>query len=92
MDPKIKENMKSSSTWTKGLFLILFACIWGVVEIVAFAIVVFQFFHLLITGECNDKALKLGKSLSIYCYHIMMFLTFNRDEKPYPFSDWSEKI
>jgi len=92
MDPKIKENIKSSSTWTKALFLILFAFIWSITEMVAFAVVIFQFFHLLITGECNEKALRLGKSLSIYCYQIMMFLTFNKEEKPFPFTDWSETL
>ncbi len=84
----IKENLKSSNTWIRGLFILLFAFIWGVAEMVAGVVVIFQFVYLLVNAKLNDHLLKLGKELASFCYQIMLYVTFNANEKPYPFADW----
>jgi len=90
MDEELKQNLQEKSTWLRALYMILFALIFGIVEIILSAIVVFQFIMSLLTGGTNEKLVKLGQSLSTYLYQITLFLTFNNNEYPYPFSAWPE--
>jgi hypothetical protein len=85
----LKENIRSRPTWIRGLFMLLFAVIYGLAEVVITAIVVFQFFYVLITGTGNARLLLFGQGLSTYVYYIMLFLTYNSEEKPYPFGPWT---
>jgi hypothetical protein len=41
----------------------------------------------LLTGKANKHILNFGRGLSIYTYHIMLFLTFNTETLPFPFSE-----
>jgi hypothetical protein len=52
------------------------------------AVVVIQFGFVLITGDRNQKLLDFGASLSKFIYQILQFVTFNSEDKPFPFSDW----
>lgn len=90
MDEKLKENIKRQSTWVRGLYMILFALIYSIAEIIIVVITVFQFAMMLFTGNCNERLLKLGQSVSTFIYQMMMFFMFNSEEKPYPFATWPE--
>ncbi|MFC1748827.1 DUF4389 domain-containing protein [Pseudomonadota bacterium] len=74
--------------WQRGLYMLLFAFLIGIAKVVAFSVVCLQFLLVLFSGKPNEQLLEFGKSLSIYTYQIMLFLTFNREEHPYPFTDW----
>jgi hypothetical protein len=85
----LKENVKSGSTWMRLLFMIVVAFLYSVSRIVVGAVVVFQFFWVLFTGEKNAKLLTLGQSLSTYTYQAVGYLTFTTEERPFPFdADW----
>ena len=86
---EIKDNIRSRPTWTRGLFMLLFAVIYGLAEIVITAVVVFQFFYVLITGKNKERLLVFGQGLSTFVYDIMLFLTYNIEEKPFPFGPWT---
>ena len=88
MSDDLKSNIKSQSTWMRGLYMLLFAFFKGVAEFVLFAVVVFQFLLKLVTGETNDRLQKLGQHLSTYIYQIFQFLSFNSEQHPYPFGAW----
>ena len=48
-----------------------------------------QFFWVLFTGETNQKLQEFGKSLATYTNQIILYLTFNTEERPFPFDvDW----
>lgn len=87
-DTMIRENIKSGKTWLRLLFMIFFGALWAISRVVVLAVVVLQFFWLLITGETNARLGELGRSLATYTYQIVMYLTFNSEEHPFPFSDW----
>ncbi len=74
--------------WRRGLYMLLFAFLIGVVKFVTFSVVALQFFLVLMTGAPNNQLLAFGKSLSRYTYQVMLFLTFNSEIQPYPFSEW----
>ncbi len=82
-----KEKEKKA-IWWRGLYMILFAFLYGVAKAVMFAVVVFQFFYVVITDKRNVQLIKLGKSLSQYMYEILLFLTFNNETHPFPLGTW----
>jgi hypothetical protein len=84
----VKENVKDSSVWKHLLFMLLFGFLYSVAEVVLVAVVVFQFLFVLFTGNKNDRLLDLGSKISNYIYQVLRYLTYNNDERPYPFSDW----
>jgi hypothetical protein len=90
MDPELKQRLTASDTWLRGLFIIIFAVIYGITEVLLSAVVVFQFLATLFTGETNARLRLFGLSLAAYIYQIVTFVTFNSDEKPFPFGPWPE--
>lgn len=88
MSDDIKQNLKSQSTWKRGLYMLLYIIFSRLAEIVLGMIVLFQFLLKLFTGETNDRLLKLGQGLSTYLYQVFQFLSFNSEYQPYPFGAW----
>lgn len=88
MDSTDNPPYRSKSTWLRGLMMIVFAVCLGIAKFVMGAVVIFQFLHLLILGRTNTNLLEFGGQLSRYQYQIMLFLTFNSDEQPFPVADW----
>ena len=75
-------------TWLRGLFMLLFAVISRVAELVLLTVAVLQFLWSLATGQSNARLRAFGESLSRYLYQVFRFLTFDTEDKPFPFSDW----
>ena len=86
----LEQNLKRRSTWLRLLFMLLFLFLWGVSRVVTAAVVLIQFLWLLLTAETNEQLLKFGQGLATYSYQIVMYLTFNTEERPFPFTDWPQ--
>ncbi|OQW90864.1 MAG: hypothetical protein BWK79_18530 [Beggiatoa sp. IS2] len=84
----MKEHLTTSNTWVRGFFILIFALISIALRIVIGITVLLQFGFLLFTGQLNEYLLDFGQKLSTYTYQIVRYLTFNSDEKPFPFSEW----
>jgi hypothetical protein len=87
----LQQNLKRGEIWLRLLFLILFAVIYGIAEIVLGAVVLLQFGFVLITAERNPRLLRFGAELSRFMYQIFLFVTFNTDQKPFPFAEWPKE-
>ena len=87
-ETSLGENLKARSTWLRLLFIILFLALWGISRVVVLAVVVLQFFWVLISGKSNGRLAVFGQSLATYTYQIVRYLTFNTEEQPFPFADW----
>jgi len=90
MQPELKQRLKARTTWMRGLYILIFAVIFGVAEVVLWAVVIFQFLFTLFGGEPNVRLLAFGRSLATFIYQIVSFLTFTSDERPFPFSPWPD--
>ena len=88
MSNEVKQNLKSQSTWMRGLYILIYAVFYTLAEFVLFAVIVFQFLLKLFTAETNDRLCKLGQGLATYIYQILQYMTFNSDYQPYPFGAW----
>jgi hypothetical protein len=89
MDQELKRNLTSSGIWLRGLQMVVMAIVYGVSEVVLTAVVILQFLIRLVTGETNANLLAFGRQLSAFAYNIFLFLTFNTEDKPFPFQDWA---
>jgi len=88
MDPEFKERVTAKPTWTRGLYILLFIVIYNIAEIVVYAVVFLQFLFTLFSGDRNAQLQSLGKNLSTFIYQVFMYITYNSDERPYPFAPW----
>ena len=81
-------NLKNGNTWKRILYMLLFVLAYSVAEFVLMAVAIVQVLFKLITGDINDNLTILGKQTALYIYDVMLFLTFNTEKKPFPFSAW----
>jgi len=88
MDEQLTENIKDKNNWQRLLFMLLFGVFYSITEIVLLIVIVFQFLARLTTASTNARALSFGAQLSTYIYQIFMYLTYNSEERPYPFANW----
>lgn len=88
MNDESGSDSSKHGIWKRALFMLLFAIIYSIAEIVVVLAAVFQFFCVLIAGSRNSQVLDLGQSLSTYVYQILLFETFNSERLPFPFADW----
>ena len=88
MDAQLKDNVTRGSTWRRGLYMLLFAVIYSIAELLLTAVVIFQFLISVVTGSVNERLLSFGRSLSIFIYRVFLFLTYNSEQHPFPFAAW----
>lgn len=88
MDQQLKSNLTSSKHWIRLVYMLLFACFLYVASFVIVVLVIVQFVFALVTGSDNKKLREFGSSLTQYIYQVLLFLTFNSEEKAFPFTDW----
>jgi hypothetical protein len=84
----IKKNIKSETQWFRGVFMLLFCLTLYISGMVLVGVIILQFLIALLTGHDNENLRKFGASLSLYVYQCIRFLTYNDDQKPFPFADW----
>ena len=88
-DKTLKSHIKSRSTWLRLLFMLVVCILYAISRIVVGAVVVLQFFWVLFTGATNKDLESLGQALATYTYQIIRYLTFNTEERPFPFdTEW----
>ncbi len=90
MKHNVEQNIKQPSTWKRGLYILLYSICFQLSATLLFFIVFFQFMAKLITAETNDQLRKLSRSLASYVYQLILFMSFNSNDKPYPYGDWPE--
>jgi hypothetical protein len=87
--PPIEEHLKSRSTWLRLVFMIVFYILASVATMVASVVVLLGFLWVLFTGETNARLRSTGQGIASYVYQIIRYLTYNSDERPFPFdAEW----
>ena len=87
----VKENLKNPDVWLRGLFILIFGVILYFAVILVWLVVAFQFVTKLLTGDLNRQVTDFNGGLLRYISLILGYITFQSDEKPFPFSPWPEK-
>lgn len=83
------ENIRNRGTWLRLLFMFIMALLFSLAVAVGSFLVVLQFFWVLFTGETKREFSAVGRQLAEYAREIVLFMTFNTEERPFPFDrDW----
>lgn len=90
MQDDTKDHLTELSTWMRMVFVVLFAILFNLVELLVAAIVVVQFLSQLCTGRTVPRLATFGEHLARYVQQIVLFLTYQTEERPYPFAAWPE--
>ncbi len=81
----VEDNLKSKDTWLRLIFMVIYAVLVSVVSAVVSVVVVLGFLAVLFTGERNRQLMVAGETLAHYLREIVSYLTYNTDDKPFPF-------
>ena len=88
---KIPDSLKDTNQWLRVLYMLLFVAILYVAMGVLFLITFVQAVFALLTGSANDNISEFGGCLSRYIYQITQFMTYNSEDKPFPWAAWPEE-
>lgn len=91
MDKQWKDNIKSESFWLRSVFMVLFFVVYRIVDILVLLVSISQWLYVLLSGDANQGLRKFANGLSLYVAQIINYLSYNTEEKPYPFSDWPQE-
>lgn len=80
--------LTNSNTWIRFAYMLLFTVLLIAARLVITLVVVVQFLLVLVTGSDNENLRNLGQGLGKWVYETVMFLTFNSEDKPFPFDEW----
>ena len=81
-------SLTNVDTWIRLAYMVLFAVLVMAARLVVSIVVVVQFALVLVFGKDNENLRNLGQGLGKWVYQAIMFLTFNSNDKPFPFDEW----
>ena len=81
-------SLTNVNTWIRLAYMVLFALLLMAARLLVSIVVVVQFALVLGFGRDNENLRNLGQGLGKWVYQAIMFLTFNSDDKPFPFDEW----
>lgn len=84
---EIKENVKDVNRWIRGFFMLLFVVVQWFIKVLADLIALFQFVNNLLTGGSNERLCQWGAVLAEYSRDVVRYLTYNTEQRPFPFTD-----
>jgi len=90
-EPGSQDANGDGSTWTRGLWMLLFAVFFEVAKTVLAVATLIQFFWLLFAKEKNPHIAGFGNALSDWFSRVVVFQTGASDDKPFPFAKWGPK-
>ena len=90
MSEQATEMTVKNNPWERGLYMLLFGFIYSAAEFVMGALVLIQFIMVLVNGKPEQRLKEFGKDLSQFIYQVFLFLTYNTEEKPFPFQPWNK--
>ncbi|SCY90574.1 DUF4389 domain-containing protein [Desulfoluna spongiiphila] len=88
METKSDSDSSRVAQGIRALFMLAFWIASRVVLTIVVVLALFQLICSLVTRSPNDKIMRFGKNLGVYLSQIVDFLTYNTDQKPWPFQDW----
>lgn len=85
---KDSKSDKNSETFSRVFYTVLFGIIGWITVWVFCCVVLIQFGFLLITGKVNNNLKEFNKEIGLYLFDMIKYLSFQTNEKPFPFRDW----
>lgn len=87
---KTKAGVATEVFWLRLVFMLLFILAFQITKLFIALAVVLQLFFVGLTGEKNLFLQQSSANLTAYAYQLSRYLTFNSEQKPFPFARWPE--
>lgn len=84
----LRSNLFAPKQWQRLIYMLVFAVLLHVASLTMWVLVALQFLFSLFTGKDNADLRSLGAAIGTYIHQTLDFLTYNTEEKPFPFSPW----
>jgi len=81
-------HCRKNAHWHRLLYMLLFGLLLNISGTVMLAVVVLQFIFTLAYGEQNPNLLRFSDSLAEFIRQALKFVSYNTEEKPFPFKEW----
>jgi hypothetical protein len=79
------------SIWFRLLWMVLFfALLFFAIKLLVAVICIGQLALVLINGEPNESLREFSIRMNRYSFHILQYLSFAEDRKPFPFSEFPD--
>lgn len=87
---KSEQSTQIPLSWERILHMLVLTMAYAIAETVLIALIIGQILFRVVSKEANEPMLRLGKHISGYLYEILLYLSFNSDEKPFPYRSWAD--
>ena len=87
---EVNDTQHPKADMARVVYMIMYLIIGKVISIILFIIAVGQLLYSWLSGSPNEKILPFSASMSEYAKQIVLYVSFNTDEKPWPSADWPE--
>ena len=89
MDNLIEPKLKRTDHWLRLLLaLVNFGLVFNLVMLLVGIALVMQFILVAFLGKTNGRLIGFTRDLNRFSYHVLQFVTWNSNYRPFPFSDW----
>ena len=85
-----KKTLTNGETWIRFAYMLLFTLLLMAARLIITIVAILQLLIVLFSGADNENLRNLGQGLGKWVYQTVMFLTFNSNNKPFPFDEWPE--
>jgi hypothetical protein len=75
-----------TNAFKRLIFMILFFALFGAVRLLMWVVVLIQFLSHLFLGRVTQRVTLWGQALSTWMYRMMLFMSYNSEQMPFPFS------
>lgn len=87
---QFRSNIGNPRSWMRLAYMLIYALLLHVAGVVMWVLCTLQFLFSLITGKDNDNLRSLGGSTAVFFHQALDFLSYNTEQKPFPFAPWPE--
>lgn len=83
-------DTSKDSLWIRLLYMILFLMIFSISESIVMLTTVVAFVFKLFGNPVPSGVLFIGRTFARFIEQVILFLTFNSEDRPFPFSPWPD--
>lgn len=86
----LKNNLTSEAFWLRLVFMLLSLLLIEIGGSILVLLVIAQFLYRLFNESSHQTILEFSNSLGRFILHSYRFLSYQTEDKPFPFNDWPE--
>ncbi|MCA3237973.1 MAG: DUF4389 domain-containing protein [Curvibacter sp.] len=85
---EVTPTPEKRSLWVRVLLMLLMGLAFHIAVTILGALALVQLVFAAISDGPNERLQHFGRGLGVYLRHITDFVSFAREDLPFPFSDW----